>query len=337
VLSFRVAGTEFGCPVRHLREVVELVEISRVEGQAGRIEGVINYRGAVIPVVDGRRILGFPATRTAGDAYIVVAELGERVVGLVVDQVLDVVTIPREALEQPGPLVPLRALLTGIAKLGDRLLFVLDLEQLLSEEQLGRAPAARAPEQPADQLRELLRRRTSELSRPVAASTGQASHLAAMVCFALGEGAYAVRAEFAKEIVQVPRITPVPSAPPYLMGAVNIRGAILAVVSVAGLLGFRARSASTPEARIVVLELGGAVVGLHVDRVLGIYEIEAHDVAPPFTQLEAQPASCVEGEFDHAGKVVCLVDAAAVVRMLEQQSTEALASPGAAAAEMVAR
>jgi purine-binding chemotaxis protein CheW len=335
-LSFRVAGTEFACPVRHLREVVELVEISRVEGQSDGVEGVINYRGAVIAVVDGRRALGFSTSRTAADAHIVIAELGERVVGLVVDQVLDVVTIPREALELPGPLVPLRALLAGIAKLGDRLLFVLDLEQLLSEEQLTRAPAPMASAQPSEELSALLRRRTSELSRPVAAASGQATHLAAMVCFALGDGSYAVRAEFAKEIVQVPRITPVPSSPPYVMGAVNIRGAILAVVSVAGLLGFRARPGTTAEARIVVIELGGAVVGLHVDRVLGIYEIDAHDVAPPFAQLEAQPASCVEGEFDHAGKVVCLVDAAAVVRMLEQQSTEALASPGAAAAELVA-
>src|SRR5512139_28051 len=92
VLSFRVAGTEFACPVRQLREVVELVEIARVEGQGRGIEGVINYRGVVIPVVDGRRALGFAAAAAAGDAHIVVAEVSGRTVGMVVDQVLDVLS-----------------------------------------------------------------------------------------------------------------------------------------------------------------------------------------------------------------------------------------------------
>jgi purine-binding chemotaxis protein CheW len=336
VLSFRIAGTEFACPVRNLREVVELVEISRVEGQSGRIEGVINYRGAVIAVVDGRRALGFSAPRGGVDAHIVVAEVGERVVGLAVDQVLDVLTLPPDALEPPGPMVPLRALLSGIAKLGDRLLFVLDLEQLLGEA----LPELSAPtiptEQPSAELRSVLRRRTAELARPVAAAAVRVAQAAAMVCFALGEGAYAIRAEYAKEIVQVPRIAPVPSAPAYVMGAVNIRGAILAVVSVAALLGFRVRPSGSDDARIIVVEVAGAVVGLHVDRVVGIYEVEARDIAPPFAQLETGSASCVEGEFDHAGKVLCLVDAAAVVRMLEQQSADEQTSAGGGSAAAVA-
>jgi purine-binding chemotaxis protein CheW len=329
-----VAGTEFACPVRNLREVVELVEIARAEGGAGRIDGVINYRGVVIAVVDARRVLGFPPRSAAADAHILIAEVADRVVGLVVDAVLDVLTLGADSVEAPGALVPLRALLMGIAKLGDRLLFVLDLERLLSDTELGELPPMAALEPAGEPLRSIFRRRAGELAKPVAAGERLVADLTAMVCFALGEGSYAVRAEHAREIVPVPRITPVPSAPAFVMGAVNIRGAIVAVVSVAALLGFRASSSNPADARIIVVEAAGAVVGLGVDRVLGIYEVPAQHLAPPLAQLEAEPGACIEAEFDHGGAVVCVVDAEAVVRMLEQGAAVQDASMAADAAAL---
>lgn len=322
VLSFRVAGTEFGCPVRDLREVVELVEIARVDGQARGTEGVINYRGAVIPVVDGRRALGFDVAASA-DAHIVVAEVRGRLVGLVVDHVLDVLVVPASLVEPPGPLTPLRELLSGIAKLGERLVFLLDLAELVSEERLARVPLpALTLAAPARGPGAVLRRRTAELAKPVEATAGRVAQSTVMVCFALGEGAYAVKADFAKEIVEVPTITRIPCTPSFVLGAVNVRGAIIVVVSVAELLGFHIRAEAATDARIIVLDAGGTLLGLHVQRVLGIHEIDGRDVAAPFAQLDAQSSACIEGEFDLQGRVVCLIDAAAIARTLEQTPGE---------------
>jgi purine-binding chemotaxis protein CheW len=248
---------------------------------------------------------------------------------MLVDQVLDVLSLPATAIEQPGALVPLREVLSGIAKLHDRLVFLLDLGRLLAEERLERlSPVTAGAGEPREELRGALRKRTVELSTPVAVSAGRDAQSAAMVCFALGEGSYAVRAEYAKEIVQVPHLTPIPCAPAHVVGAVNIRGAIIVVVSVAELLGFRARGVGPPDPRIVVTEVLGTIVGLLVDRVVGIYEVEGSVVAPPFAQLESQPASCIEGEFDHAGQVICLIDAAAVVRTLDQAPAEGHSATG---------
>jgi purine-binding chemotaxis protein CheW len=312
-----------------LREVVELVEISRVEGQSGLIDGVINYRGTVIAVVDARRALGFPLRASGADAHILIAEVTGRIVGVVVDEVLDVLTLGADTVEAPGTLVPLGSMLTGIAKLGDRLLFLLALGKLLSDAALADSLPAASLEPPSEPLRSVFRRRAGELAKPVASGDRLVARAIAMVCFALGDGSYAVRAEHAREIVPVPRITPVPSAPAFVMGAVNIRGAIVAVVSVAALLGFRAPASTGADARIIVADVSGAVVGLHVDRVIGIYEVAAQHIGPPFAQLEAEPGACIEAEFDHGGTVVCVVDAAAVVRMLESGAASLAAVPAA--------
>jgi len=355
LLSFRLAGTEFACPVRQLREVVELVEVTRLEGGPGRVEGVVNYRGAIIPVLDARSCLGFPATERGPDAHIVIVEVGGRTAGLIVDDVIDVLVLPALAIEPPGPMVPLAGLLTGIAKHEDRLLFVLDLERLLADDRVGLpAPSAptvelgpglvdrwsaptegrRQPRDAAATAKRILRQRAIELSKPVAAPADRDRALSTMVRFALGDGAYAIRTDFAKEIVAPSRITPIPCAPACVLGAMNIRGTIVPVLSLGSLLELTAKAEPVQaEPRIIVIEVEHALFGLHVDRVLGMSEVEGRDVTPVLGAAETQPLACVEGELHHEGSVLCVVNPTAIPGILGSAEPRVRASAAHPAAE----
>jgi len=324
LLSFRVADTEFAFDVDCLCEVVELVEIMRVHSPAGSGDGIINYRGTVIPVVDTRRVLGFGPTTLDGDARIVVTDVGGERTGLIVDRVHDVLAVPEATVDRPGSRMPLGRFVSGIAKLDGRLLLILDIQVLLSEaDRDGAATTPPAPGPPSantDELTELLRERAQELSLPVEQPDVASGDVVTTVCFRMGDGAYAIRADFAKEIVAPPTITAIPCAPRYVLGAVNIRGAIVPVLALAEFLGLEAQAdESHDHARIIVAEGRGATVGLFVNEVLGIYEVAANDLAAPMDAIEPTAMSFIEAEFDHAGRVFCAVDAAGIIRALEER------------------
>jgi len=302
ILSCRVAGTEFGLPMVQLREVVDLVEIVRVQRGLSLAEGIINYRGSVIPVVDARKALGLPPRRYGLDAHIVIAD----------------------AIERPGSRVPLRQFVSGIAKLDDRLLLVLDLESVLAQEDgEERADLGEAGEQvaSADDLEDsaaLLRQRALELSRPVEQGQAQLGDVITMVCFTLSQGAYAIRTDFTREIVTPPPMTPIPCTTDSILGAVNIRGVIMPVVGLASMLGLQqARPEGTTDARIVVGDVDGALLGLFVDRVLGIVEVNGQDIVAPLSSIEMQSVELIEGEFDHDERAMCAIDVPAIVRAVE--------------------
>ena len=66
-----------------------------------------------------------------------------------------------------------------------------------------------------------------------------------------------------------------------------------------------------------LLEACGALLGLFVDRVIGIVEVGSEDIVPPLSSIEMQSVELIEGEFDHDGRAMCAIDAPAIVRAIE--------------------
>ncbi|MBI2073559.1 MAG: chemotaxis protein CheW [Gemmatimonadetes bacterium] len=103
LLVFRVGDLTCAVEVRSVREVLPPQPATRVPGAAPAVAGLVNVRGALVPLVDGRHALGHPA-REGGS--IVLLEVAERTVGVVVDEVLDLVTVGdgewAERRELPG-------------------------------------------------------------------------------------------------------------------------------------------------------------------------------------------------------------------------------------------
>ena len=137
LVSFKIGDEEFGVDILRVQEINRMVEVTRVPNSPECVDGVINLRGKVIPIIDLRRRLGMPRREHNKDTRIVVVELSGKIVGFVVDAVSEVLRIPKNVTEPPPAIVSGidAEYITAVGKLADRLLILLDLEKVLSTEE----------------------------------------------------------------------------------------------------------------------------------------------------------------------------------------------------------
>jgi purine-binding chemotaxis protein CheW len=137
LVSFKIADEEFGVDILQVQEINRMLDVTRVPNAPMFVEGVINLRGRVIPVIDLRKRFGMPQKERDKDTRIIVVELANNVVGFVVDAVSEVLRIPRNLTEPPPALAASvnEEYITAVGKLEDRLLILLDLEKVISTEQ----------------------------------------------------------------------------------------------------------------------------------------------------------------------------------------------------------
>ena len=136
LVSFNIGEEEFGVDILKVQEINRMLEVTRVPNAPEYVDGVINLRGKVIPIIDLRRRFGLERKEHDKNTRIVVVELNGKVVGFVVDAVQEVLRIHKSVTEPPPPIVAgIEAeYITAVGKLEDRLLILLDLEKVLSNE-----------------------------------------------------------------------------------------------------------------------------------------------------------------------------------------------------------
>lgn len=146
VVAFRLAAEAYGVNISQVREIVTLPPITHVPGAPPFVEGVINLRGQVIPVVDLRQRFGMPPAERSSETRVMVVEVGEFIIGLIVDGVSEVLTVPGGQVEPPSAAIvgPHSAFIRGVARLDERLLVLLGLEHLLGGDTLASADAMAA-------------------------------------------------------------------------------------------------------------------------------------------------------------------------------------------------
>jgi purine-binding chemotaxis protein CheW len=133
-LTFQVGDETYATSVRHVREIVRMQRITAVPEVPSYVRGVMNLRGRVIPVMDVRARFELPERAYDDRTCIVVVQVWDWSVGLVVDRVADVLDIRPEQVETPRTAQSSRAVafLSGLAKVGDQVRLILDIERLLA-------------------------------------------------------------------------------------------------------------------------------------------------------------------------------------------------------------
>src|SRR6476660_3506879 len=131
LVVFQLGAELYGVEIARVHEIIRLQTVTRVPRAPSFVEGVINLRGKVIPVVDLRRRFGLPSAEHTRSTRIVVVEIGDQVVGIVVDGVSEVLRVNTATVEPPSPVVAGvdSEYLHGIAKLPERLVILLDLDR----------------------------------------------------------------------------------------------------------------------------------------------------------------------------------------------------------------
>ncbi|MFP4392204.1 MAG: chemotaxis protein CheW [Desulfohalobiaceae bacterium] len=137
LVSFKLKDEEFGVDILQVQEIIRMQEITHVPNAPDFVEGVINLRGRVIPIVDLRKRFGLERQEHGKATRIIVVMIGQVTVGLIVDEVSEVLRIPEDTVEPPPPIVAgiESDYIKGVGKLEDRLLILLDLNKILSREE----------------------------------------------------------------------------------------------------------------------------------------------------------------------------------------------------------
>lgn len=137
VVSFNLAQEEYAIEITKVKEIILVEGITRVPQMPDYIEGIINLRGDVVPVIDLRKRFGLSNSELQEDTRIVVSRMDKRIVGLIVDSVSQVMKIPNSDIQPPPDTIASIAgeYLTGIGKMDERMIMMLDIEKVLTSEE----------------------------------------------------------------------------------------------------------------------------------------------------------------------------------------------------------
>lgn len=136
-VSFVLHGEEYGVPILCVQEIIRYETLTRVPQSPDYVDGVLNLRGQVIPVVNLRKKFELPERERDRSTRIIVVEVQKRVMGMVVDEVSEVLQVDMEDIAPPPPMgTHLRTdYISGMAKINETLVILLEIDKILTSEE----------------------------------------------------------------------------------------------------------------------------------------------------------------------------------------------------------
>jgi len=136
LVSFHLADETYGIEITKIREIILMGEITQIPQTPHYVKGLINLRSTVIPVIDLRSRFGLTEAELTAESRIMVLHVGTRTIGIIVDAVSEVLRVTNDEIAPPPPTVAGlgQEYLTGLVKLEEQLLILLDIDKILGEE-----------------------------------------------------------------------------------------------------------------------------------------------------------------------------------------------------------
>ncbi len=137
LIGFFVGAEEYGLEILRVREIIRVREITRLPRSPGFVKGIINLRGDVIPILSLGERFGLERKEASADTRVIVVEIGGQLIGMVVDAVSQVLRVPADQIDPPPPIIGglAREYVAGVAKVGDRLVILLNIDRILSKDE----------------------------------------------------------------------------------------------------------------------------------------------------------------------------------------------------------
>ncbi|MGD1066806.1 MAG: chemotaxis protein CheW [Vulcanimicrobiaceae bacterium] len=134
VVSFKLGSEEYGVEIAQVQEINRMVAVTHVPRAPQFMEGVINLRGQLIPIIDLRARFGMPRVEHTKNTRIVVTDIGAKRVGMVVDSVSEVLRLATDAIEDAPEMITGvdTEYIRGVGKIEDRLIILLDLAKIIT-------------------------------------------------------------------------------------------------------------------------------------------------------------------------------------------------------------
>ncbi|MFL5157823.1 MAG: chemotaxis protein CheW [Microvirga sp.] len=299
LVCFAVAGQDFALPLDSVHEVVTLPPGVAAAPQAEDVmRGVMALRERLLPLVSLRGLLGLRAGgHEDAKSRVVVARIGEALIGLVTDGMKEILRVPSDEIE-PVPAILTRgaaeAKIQGIYRLegGRRLVSVLSTDSLFRDRALAEHIAPQKEKSP-------------EMSSPDSSSDGDEQ----FIVFQLGGEEYGLPVASVDEVVRVPEtLSRLPKAPDFIEGVMNLRGHVVPVIDQRRRFKFEGRGERRRE-RIVVVTIDHMQAGFVVDTVSEVLKIPRSQLRPT-PDLAADGSQIIDriANIDVEGRMILLLN-----------------------------
>ncbi|GAB6180538.1 chemotaxis protein CheW [Desulfotomaculum defluvii] len=131
LVVFQLNDQQYALPINETQEIIRMAEVTRLPNTSYHVEGIINLRGTILPVISLNRRLGLPETELNEDTRIIVVENKGNKVGMIVDSVLEVGRYTEDEVEPPNMIGENVEYLKGVVKKGDQLWLLVNLDTVL--------------------------------------------------------------------------------------------------------------------------------------------------------------------------------------------------------------
>ena len=136
LVTFRLASEEYGLPITKVQEINRLVPVTKLPQTPDFMEGIINLRGRIIPVIDLRKRFVMSISSHDDDTRIIIVEINGQVVGVTVDAVTEVIRLSTANIEPPPATVAVDSrYIDGVGKIDDRLIILLNVDNILTDQE----------------------------------------------------------------------------------------------------------------------------------------------------------------------------------------------------------
>jgi purine-binding chemotaxis protein CheW len=330
ILTFTHNNLLFAVDSLSVREIIYLPALTPLEEAPQYITGVFNLRGKIIPVIDLNIRFGHGQKPYCINDCVIILEREDAFMGIIINDVHDVIEVPESDIE-PAPTYGREDavhphFISGEVKVGEGIVMLIDHEAILDfgiEESLKfKAQGSKEQLSASPQDMSIFHQRAVNLMQPPE-SLAPAGQIPVSVV-SLNNEYYGVSLDTVKEFSEVKDITPVPCTPPHIVGNMNLRGDILTLVDIRGMLNlpsakFGIRNSElkpvapqssfrTPHLKAVIAQVNELVAGILVDDVLEVININPSEFRPVPSAVSDISHEFIKGEFPYNEKMLSILD-----------------------------
>ena len=289
IVAFIITEKEYALEIKNVSQVTRIKEITPIPQTLDFVEGVILWQGRVTPLISLHKRFRLEKKDSNILNRIIITGIHGSHIGIIVDQVTDVLNLEAANLEPPGALFREANYLVGIGKIGKRLILLTDVEKLLSPQE-------------RSSIQEII---IESEDRPF--EEKMAKDTLRVLAFSLNEENYCIEITEAKKVFTPGIVTRVPNAAPFVKGVTNLHGTIIPLIDIRPFLGL-AGGEVTQTSKTILAEVKDGLVGIVVDKIFEAREIERDSIQPPLATLKGKMLELTLGQVQSKSGVMALLD-----------------------------
>ncbi len=289
IVGFTILEKEYALEIKSVIRVIRMKEIMPVPQTPDFVEGIILWHGKVMPLISLRKKFSLEKQGPNKLNRILITRVHGHHVGIIVDQLTDVVNLEAANLESPGALLKEANYLLAVGKIGKRLILLMDVEKLIS------------PQEQSIIDKIMIESEDERFKEKAAKDTLR------VLSFSLDKENYCIEITQVKKIFTPGIVTRVPNAAPFVKGVTNLHGAIIPLIDIRPFLGLAAGEI-TQTSKVIVTETKDGWVGIVVDKIFEAQEIDKNSIQPPLATLQEKMLELTLGQVQSDSGITAFLD-----------------------------